>query len=279
MQLEVFGQRIQKQVDSLRAEMDRRLSSYPADMSLAPRLQALEHALEATSCTVESLLKNGEKERRQLGLVEEWVKPLVVDVPDLTRKLRQIDSQLQKEVRDAMKPIEDMLSPLVVGFMKTLQLLGFTSEDACDKMGPWQEVIADLPRLLDHVYLRLRLKKGTTVLKLLRQKVDADHVRDLHIKLDTLLSCSSSIPIAWKHSADHQEGYCIPEKEGQKVPVAPPPRTSREDSSGKKPASTPRRPNSAGRRWACSPQGHAGTSWATQQMGMQRQSSDHSEPY
>jgi len=222
-----FAQRVQQQVDTIRIDFERRLT----------------HRLQAVEQTVESLSKSGEKVKRQLGLVDEWVRPLVVDVPDLTRKLRQMDKQLHKLVGDAVKPVEDMLSQLVVGLMKTLQLLGFTSEDSSEKIGAWQEVCADLPRLMDHAWLRLRLKKGTTVLKLLRQKVDTDQVRDIHAKLDALLSCSARSSAAWHDSLQLSPSM---------VPVAPP-RVNREDSNA---ALGARRPASAGasRRWAYSRQ-------------------------
>merc|ERR1719393_474830 len=73
------------------------------------------------------------------------------------------------------------------------QLLGVASEDACEKLG-WRDACADLPRMMDHAWLRSRLPKRASILKILRQKADAEQLRQLHEQLERLIGLPAAPP-------------------------------------------------------------------------------------
>jgi hypothetical protein len=168
------------------------------------------------------------------------------------RKLHHIDRQLQKTMNELYEPVLESLPQLVAGVMKMLQMLGFASEDSFGKNvawresgGPaenWRDVCADLPRMLDHAWLRLRLKKGTTVLKLIRQKADVELIRELQSKLDSFMIASPHLSLL--ETAQ---------------PMAP---QAEEPDAATKPL---RRPMSAGRRLAPSEVRFEGQHWPMSQ--------------
>lgn len=82
-------------------------------------------------------------------------------------------------------PLEEALWHLVSGLCKMAQLIGVTTEDASDKAS-WRSACADIPRIMDHAWLRSRLPKSTSLLKMLRQKVDVDTVRELQNQMEAL---------------------------------------------------------------------------------------------
>merc|ERR1719482_394870 len=85
------------------------------------------------------------------------------------------------------------MSQLVAGVLKMLTLIGIIAEESAEMIGGWKEAVADLPRMLDHAWLRLRLPKRTTVLKLIRQKADAEHVRELQVDVETLFASTRGL--------------------------------------------------------------------------------------
>jgi len=112
----------------------------------------------------------------------------------LAQRVVKMEGVLGKFLEAApVEPVDEALSHLVSGILKMLQLLGVITEEASEKLGSWRDACLDLPRMLDHAWLRLRLPKKATVLKVLRQKADAEYVRELQTDLDALLACWHSL--------------------------------------------------------------------------------------
>jgi uncharacterized membrane protein len=145
------------------------------------------------------------------------------------------------------KQIEEAFSQLVTGILKMLQMLGIINDDSTDKLEGWREVCADLPRILDHAWLRLRLPKRTTLLKLLRQKADAEHVRELQVDVETLFASTRGLGL-FPMDTDPAPP-AVPTSSKRAASLAPSVTVS--VTAPQRPSSAgTRRPSSAGRRFA-----------------------------
>ncbi|CAJ1338647.1 unnamed protein product [Effrenium voratum] len=119
------------------------------------------------------------QQSEQLSCVERSGREWQARLAEWQQRLQRVERQI--------KPFdkEDTLSHLAMGVLKLAQLLGIATEEACEKLG-WRDACADLARMVDHTWLRCRLPKKVTVLKLLRQKADAEMVRELQISVEEL---------------------------------------------------------------------------------------------
>eukprot|EP00929_Paragymnodinium_shiwhaense_P119835 TRINITY_DN91743_c0_g1_i1.p1 TRINITY_DN91743_c0_g1~~TRINITY_DN91743_c0_g1_i1.p1 ORF type:complete len:1722 (+),score=453.10 TRINITY_DN91743_c0_g1_i1:64-5229(+) len=117
------------------------------------------------------------------------------------------------EMRRREEEFREVVSHLTTGVIKMAQLLGVATEDAFEKLG-WRDMCMDLPRMMDHAWLRSRLPKRTSMLKVLRQKADAEQVRELQNQIEALGQ-------AMTHYVPVMQGFVAP------WPVLPvPPRES-----------------------------------------------------
>lgn len=132
-----------------------------------------------------------EKRQERAQHVDEWVPQLVLERGEVDRRLQQLEKRVPKPLRDVEEPFEDVVSQLVMGVLKMAQLLGVAAEDAYDKLG-WRNACNDLPRMMDHAWLRSRLPKRASILKILRQKADADTVRELQGQVELLTHAAST---------------------------------------------------------------------------------------
>ncbi|CAE8581922.1 unnamed protein product [Polarella glacialis] len=126
-----------------------------------------------------------------MGQLEDSLRNLTSQHEGSERRLQQIERKDKlakpREAKNTVDPgLEDTVCHLATGVIKLAQLLGATSEDTCEKLG-WREACADLPRMVDHTWLRCRLPKRASILKLLRQKADSETVREIQARLDELL--------------------------------------------------------------------------------------------
>jgi hypothetical protein len=214
MQMELFSvsQNIQKQIAGMLSAVRQEFNDQLADFGTKVHDQNFE-AIEGAIAEVRQTLEAQGK------------------------KVQQIDGHVQKLEGDFSEPVLESLPQLAAGVLKMLHMLGIASDEFCgtttlwrDSSGPlntWREACADLPRMLDHAWLRLRLKKDTTMLKLIRQKADMEQVRELQTKLEACMMSSTTSPL-----------YLF-------EPTPPVPPNAEEANSIVKP---PRRPLSAGRR-------------------------------
>lgn len=113
---------------------------------------------------------------------------------NLAQRLARVEQHMEKRL-DVNDPTEEALSQLVEGVLKMLQLLGIIAEESSESLGGWQAACADLPRMLDHAWLRLRLPKKTSVLKLLRQKADVEDIRELQADVDALMASTQQLSL------------------------------------------------------------------------------------
>jgi hypothetical protein len=104
---------------------------------------------------------------------------------DVESRLQQLEQRFLTQLQSIAEPLEEALCQLVSGLCKMAQLIGVTAEDASDK-GSWRSACADFPRIMQHAWLRLRLPRSASLLKILRQKVDADTVRELQSQMEAL---------------------------------------------------------------------------------------------
>merc|ERR1711988_1193980 len=103
------------------------------------------------------------------------------------RRLQTLEKRMPKSMREFEDLFEDALAQLTTGVLKMAQLLGVTSEEACEKLS-WRDACAELPRMMDHCWLRSRLPKRASILKILRQKADAEQLRLLQEQVDQVLA-------------------------------------------------------------------------------------------
>jgi len=168
-----------------------RLCSVEASLLCEAREHDGRHPGAGAGELAERMLPRGGGDRqssakRATGQTEQWLHVLVTKSGDAERRLLTLEKRLPKSLRDFEESLEEALSQLTTGVLKMAQLLGVASEDACEKLG-WREACADLPRMMDHAWLRSRLPKRASVLKILRQKADAEQVRQLSEQVDSLL--------------------------------------------------------------------------------------------
>jgi predicted nucleic acid-binding Zn-ribbon protein len=153
-----------------------------ADGNLLHRLSEVEAiATEARRQGREAI----ERSSKRTANMEDWLRNYVNEHGDTERRVHELEKKLQVGLRGVEEPVEEALSQLVTGMCKMAQLLGVAAEDSSDKLG-WREACADLPRMMDHAWLRSRLPKRASILKILRQKADAETVREIQAQLESL---------------------------------------------------------------------------------------------
>jgi len=127
---------------------------------------------EVVQRRLEQLSESQDGQGKRLGQLEEAVS--------------KHETLLSKSVETGSEPpLKDTVSQLAKGVLKMAQLLGASSEDAVEKLG-WREACADLARMIDHTWLRCRLPRRASILKLLRSKADAETVRELQHHIESL---------------------------------------------------------------------------------------------
>merc|ERR1719262_329958 len=86
------------------------------------------------------------------------------------------------------------MQELAIGTLRMAQILGLTGEENQKReKTDWRDICFDLPRILDHVWLRSRLPKKATFLKLLKQKADVTAVKELQDAHEDLAQQVASI--------------------------------------------------------------------------------------
>jgi len=128
--------------------------------------------------------------KKGAGQTDAWLQMLVTKSADAERRLQTLEKRLPKSMRDFEEPLEDALSQLTLGVLKMAQLLGVASEESCEKLA-WRDACTDLPSMMDHAWLRSRLPKRASVLKILRQKADAEQLRQLQEQFDKFVGAPS----------------------------------------------------------------------------------------
>jgi len=108
--------------------------------------------------------------------------------------------------------MEAAMAQLTMVVLRMGQLLGVTSEDAQERLD-WRSVCAELPRMMEHAWLRSRLPKRASIIKILRHKADAEQVRDLQEvveKLQQQLPQSGSAEGSEKHGGRNEASLNTP---------------------------------------------------------------------
>mmetsp|Transcript_68 Transcript_68/g.191 ORF Transcript_68/g.191 Transcript_68/m.191 type:complete len:515 (+) Transcript_68:101-1645(+) len=101
------------------------------------------------------------------------------EMSSMARTFLDVESQVQS----LESQLNEALDPLVAAVLKIAQLIGLVGEESVEAR-PWREQCTELPRQLSHAWLRLRLPRKETLLKLVRQKADAQQVLDLHNEVE-----------------------------------------------------------------------------------------------
>jgi len=151
-------------------------------------LASMDARLSAKNEVPEALLPN----QYDVQVIES----LVAKGEHVEQRVQELERYVQKTARDAEEPthrLEEPLSQLATGVLRMAQLLGVVTEDVCQTLA-WRDACSSLPCLVDHAWLRSRLPKRASVLKILRQKADAEQIRELHEKFDAALTLSGCKP-------------------------------------------------------------------------------------
>eukprot|EP00930_Biecheleria_cincta_P048932 TRINITY_DN3418_c1_g2_i1.p1 TRINITY_DN3418_c1_g2~~TRINITY_DN3418_c1_g2_i1.p1 ORF type:complete len:2707 (+),score=605.07 TRINITY_DN3418_c1_g2_i1:87-8207(+) len=135
---------------------------------------------------LEQLQESYERQNRHISQIEETARNASAWSDRFEQRLWHIEQKTQ-----APEMLENTLAHLARGVMKIAQLLGAASEDVVEKLG-WREACSDLSRMVDHAWLRCRLPRRASVLKLLRHKADAEAVRELQQRMDDFLGHEGS---------------------------------------------------------------------------------------
>lgn len=151
------------------------------------QLSELQVSQLSVARAVDEIRDTCDRHARRSISAEALREPLAAERAEADRRTQQAERRWQRALRDFQEPLEEALAQLVAGVLRLAQLIGVAADDAYEKFG-WREACADLPRMLDHAWLRSRLPKRSTVLKMLRQKADADHVRELSLRMDAMAS-------------------------------------------------------------------------------------------
>jgi len=173
-QVQTVSEYVQSAVKGVRGEMNTKL----ADVSdVHSALNALRVDIRAQALQVAEA-KAAASERPAKGL--DRASPQEQQhMMSMATNLRDVESQIQS----LEGQLEEALDPLVTGVLKIAQLIGLVGEDFVEAR-PWREQCIELPRQLSHAWLRLRLPRKETLLKLVRQKADAQQVLDLHNEVE-----------------------------------------------------------------------------------------------
>eukprot|EP00746_Dinoflagellata_sp_MGD_P150086 gnl/MRDRNA2_/MRDRNA2_82019_c0_seq1.p1 gnl/MRDRNA2_/MRDRNA2_82019_c0~~gnl/MRDRNA2_/MRDRNA2_82019_c0_seq1.p1 ORF type:complete len:3203 (-),score=820.38 gnl/MRDRNA2_/MRDRNA2_82019_c0_seq1:2-8986(-) len=146
------------------------------EISQSPLIGSYMSAITARVAALE-VATGKSKDGRRLEAIEEWVRGAVAQQESTERKLQGTEKRLARAVHAMEEPVEE----LAMGALRMAQILGLTGDEMPQKREKtdWRDICFDLPRMLDHAWLRSRLPKKTTFLKLLKQKVDSSTIKEL----------------------------------------------------------------------------------------------------